>query len=260
MKRIAEFFAKIFEILQEHLPESELLELKGEFEEIREKERNGYRERVAKHRLKKCNGYENGNGYGNGYISETCENGSKTQISAENSAISTLKGGRGGFLINTCTSNPNSTVTSTISTKEKNKIKKEKCNGYSEELLKNFEAFWQAYPRCKRKTDKKGALKKFTQAFKADKSLTFEKVMKGLEFWKNDSSWLKFPVEDFIPAPEVWLNKCRWEALQNAPQPSEPARTIYAVPPAEEKRETISREEFVAILRGKNNGSRTAIQ
>jgi len=192
---------------------------------------------------------------------ETCENGSKTQISAENSAISTLKGGRGGFLINSSTSNPNSTVTSTINIKEKNiKKRKDFCENHSEEILKNFEAFWQAYPRCKRKTDKKGALKKFTQAFKADKSLTFEKVMRGLEFWKNDNSWLKFPVEDFIPAPEVWLNKCRWEASQNVPQPSEPARTIYAVPPAEEKRETISREEFVAILRGRNNGSRTAIQ
>ena len=255
MKKIAEFFHRIFEILSRYLPESELSELKSEFEEIREEERNGYRNRVAKHRLKKCNGYENGNSYGNGYISKTCENGSKTQISAENSAISAPKGGRGGFLLNTSTSNPNGTVTSTSSTKEKNKIKKEKCNGYSEEIEKNFEIFWQAWPRSDRKANRDGTKRKLLWALKNNKGLTFEKIMEALEWWKN-----RWSDPQYIPAPTVWLNGRRWEAMDNAPDNKPQAMAARAVPPLEEKRETISRAEFAAILKGGNNGTRTAMQ
>jgi hypothetical protein len=261
MKKIAEFFHRIFEILSRHLPESELSELKSEFEEIREQERNGYRNRVARHRLKKCNGYENGNGYGNRYISKTCENGSKTQISAENSAISAPKGGRGGFLNTTSTSNPNGTVNSTNSTKEKNKIKKEKCNGYgngySEEMEKNFEIFWQAWPRSDRKANRDGTKRKLLWALRNNKGLTFEKIMEALEWWKN-----RWSDPQYIPAPTVWLNNRRWEAMDNAPsnKPSEPPRTAYIAPPAEEKHGTISLAEFAAILKGGSNGPRNAMQ
>jgi hypothetical protein len=253
MKKIAEFFQKIFEILSRYLPENELSELKSEFEGIREKKRQTDSEYQRKRRMKKCQADKKCQTDSEHRCQtdnpKTCENGSKTQISAKNSAISAPKGGRGGFLNNnTCTSNPNSTVVSTSSTKEKN-IKKRKnfCQTDIEEIEKNFEIFWQAWPRSDRKANRDGTKRKLLWALRNNKGLTFEKIMEALEWWKN-----KWSDPQYIPAPIVWLNGRRWEAMDNAPdnKPSVPAMA----PPMEEKRETINCHEFAAKLRGGNNG------
>jgi len=92
--------------------------------------------------------------------------------------------------------------------------------------LRDFEIFWQSWPQSHRKTDKKTSLKRFIAAFKENKDLSFETIMKGLEWWKKSNSWQD---KQYIPAPEVWLNKCRWLAAENAPdsKPSESLRTTY---------------------------------
>jgi len=261
MKKIAEFFHRIFEILSRYLPESELSELKSEFEEIRAKKCESHKKYMKKWRESHSGICETHKNPVNLTNPKTCENGSKTQIFAENSAISAPKGGRGGFLLTTSTNNPNGTVKGTNSTssiKEKN-IKKRKnfCQTDSEEIEKNFEIFWQAWPQHFRKTGKKGSLRKFAIAFKVNKGLTFEAMMKGLEWWKKSKQWQD---PQYIPNPAVWLNNCRWEAPQNAPDNKPQAMATRAVPPLEEKRETISPAEFAAILKGGNNGTRTAIQ
>lgn len=74
---------------------------------------------------------------------------------------------------------------------------------YSEE----FEKFWTAYPKCKRKSDKVGAsktFKKYSSEFDVDFLISI------LEKQKSDNSWIKQNGE-FIPAPTVWLNQKQWE-------------------------------------------------
>jgi len=177
---------------------------------------------------------------------QTCENGEKMQFLGENHA----QRGEGGFSFLNSTNSLNGTSTQEV-LKEKNKIKKEKvCENHSEEISKNFEIFWQAYPRSHRKTDKKTSLKRFVAAFKENKGLSFETVIKGLEWWKKSNSWQD---QQYIPAPEVWLNKCRWLAADNAPEskPSESIRTMPIAPPlpaAAEK--TLSNIELAALFKG----------
>jgi hypothetical protein len=165
-------------------------------------------------------------------------------------------GAGGHFLFNNNTFNPSGTSDSTIVQKEKNiKKRKEKvCENHSEEISKNFEIFWQAYPRCKRKTDKKTSLRRFAAAFRENKDLSFEAMMKGLDFWKNDYNWQKDNGQ-YIEAPEVWLHKCRWVSAENElSQPSEPPRFTLSVPsspPPQPKDEVIrmSHKELAELFR-----------
>ena len=74
---------------------------------------------------------------------------------------------------------------------------------YSQE----FNNFWDAYPKCKRKSDKEGTQK----TFEKHRSL-FDcgLLIAILEKQKIDDSWIKSNGE-FIPAPTVWLNQKQWE-------------------------------------------------
>lgn len=74
---------------------------------------------------------------------------------------------------------------------------------YSED----FEKFWEAYPRCKRKSDKSGTFKTFE---KYKSVVNTETLIKVLNAQKNDQSWIKQDGE-FIPAPTTWLNQKNWE-------------------------------------------------
>ena len=74
---------------------------------------------------------------------------------------------------------------------------------YSEE----FEKFWEAYPRCKRKADKTGTSKTFK---KYQHEFDLDVLISILEKQKMDNSWIKENGE-FIPAPTVWLNQKQWE-------------------------------------------------
>lgn len=70
-----------------------------------------------------------------------------------------------------------------------------------------FEIFWNAYPTCKRKSDKSGTFKIFEKHIRV---ISLEKLIAILNAHKLDSSWIKNDGE-FIPAPSAWLNKKHWE-------------------------------------------------
>lgn len=72
---------------------------------------------------------------------------------------------------------------------------------YSDE----FEKFWAAYPKCKRKGSKSDASKTFKRY---EKSAIL--ILGVLEKFKGDQSFLKNNGE-FIPSPSSWLNKKHWE-------------------------------------------------
>ena len=88
-------------------------------------------------------------------------------------------------------------------TKTTIKTTNQKQGVYSED----FEKFWEAYPRCKRKSDKSGTFKTFE---KYKSVVTTETLIKILNAQKQDQSWIKQDGE-FIPAPTVWLNQKNWE-------------------------------------------------
>lgn len=88
-------------------------------------------------------------------------------------------------------------------TNQKKKGAPKKQVGFSED----FEKFWEAYPRCKRKSDKSGTFKTFE---KYKSVVTTEALIKILNAQKQDQSWIKQDGE-FIPAPTAWLNQKNWE-------------------------------------------------
>lgn len=80
------------------------------------------------------------------------------------------------------------------------------------ECDKMFDAFWQAYPRCIRKIDKKKCKAKLTAILKKsdDAVSMFRTIMDGLEAWKQCSMWNNDDGK-YICAPLVWLNGDRWD-------------------------------------------------
>ncbi|GBU23796.1 hypothetical protein R83H12_00414 [Fibrobacteria bacterium R8-3-H12] len=227
------------EILQKYLPENEIVKITEEHKARCENHKNYVKNWRENHKVE-C---ENHN--------ETCENGSKIAFLGENHA----RRGEGGFLsFNTCTSTLNGTVTDNSTNKEKINKKEKVCENHNEEVLSNFETFWKAWPQSSRKTDKKAALRRFGAAFKENKGLTLETILRGLNWWKNSKGWQD---EQYIPAPEVWLNKCRWAAAENTPEskPSESTSYYPRYSPLPQPREAgTTPEEFCAILNAAMKG------
>jgi hypothetical protein len=178
--------------------------------------------------------------------SETCENGSKTAFSSEMLQVNGSRGGEGGVLFDNIPSTPNDAVTSNIYNKEKNKTKKEKsCENHNAD----FEIFWQAWPSHFRKADKKGTFEKYCKALRETAGLTAEKLLKALEWHKKSRQWQKDDGQ-YIPAPAVWLNGCKWEACENAAEPSagHPAAFRLSPPVIEERREAVGIAELAAAI------------
>ena len=79
-------------------------------------------------------------------------------------------------------------------------------NNYRQRIYSDeFEKFWAAYPKCKRKGSKLDASKTFKRY---EKSAIL--ILGVLEKFKGDQSFLKNNGE-FIPSPGSWLNKKHWE-------------------------------------------------
>jgi hypothetical protein len=76
----------------------------------------------------------------------------------------------------------------------------------------SFDAFWAAYPASTRKADKAGCLRIWGRERLDDESTA---VMSGLELLKVSADWTKNNGA-FIPAPSVFLNQRRWEAVSTA--------------------------------------------
>ena len=86
----------------------------------------------------------------------------------------------------------------------KNKAIKKQNKELNELQEKQFDKFWQAYPK---KVSKKQAQKSWK---KINPSLElFEKILKALEMVKQTEQWKKDNGK-FIPYPATWLNQERW--------------------------------------------------
>ena len=92
----------------------------------------------------------------------------------------------------------------TIKQETKNKAIKKQNKELNELQEKQFDKFWQAYPK---KVSKKQAQKSWK---KINPSLElFEKILKALEMVKQTEQWKKDNGK-FIPYPATWLNQERW--------------------------------------------------
>lgn len=92
----------------------------------------------------------------------------------------------------------------TIKQDTKNKAIKKQNKELNELQEKQFDKFWQAYPK---KISKKQAQKSWK---KINPSLElFEKILKALEMVKQTEQWEKDNGK-FIPYPATWLNQERW--------------------------------------------------
>lgn len=115
----------------------------------------------------------------------------------------------------------------TIKQDTKNKAIKKQNKELNELQEKQFDKFWQAYPK---KVSKKQAQKSWK---KINPSLElFEKILKALEMVKQTEQWEKDNGK-FIPYPATWLNQERWtdeiNMMQNIKPVIEPKIKIKPV-------------------------------
>ena len=76
------------------------------------------------------------------------------------------------------------------------------------EIPRGFKAFWESWPRHKRKANKTRCLAIWRRDELEEMA---DLIVAKVEAWKNDPDWTKDNGQ-FIPAPAVWLNQRRWEA------------------------------------------------
>ena len=70
-----------------------------------------------------------------------------------------------------------------------------------------FEQFWEAYPKCFRKVNKKGSKAKFLKI--ANLKEIFPDIMRSLDVQKRSKQWNEQDGK-FIPMPTTWINEERW--------------------------------------------------
>ena len=116
----------------------------------------------------------------------------------------------------------------TIKQDTKNKAIKKQNKELNELQEKQFDKFWQAYPK---KVSKKQAQKSWK---KINPSLElFEKILKALEMVKQTEQWKKDNGK-YVPYPATWLNQERWTDEINMMQDNKPVneqepkkKTVY---------------------------------
>lgn len=105
-----------------------------------------------------------------------------------------------------------------------NTIKQETKN---KAIKKQFDKFWQAYPRKVSKKEAQKSWKKINPSLEL-----FEKILKALEMVKQTEQWKKDNGK-FIPYPATWLNQERWtdeiKMMQNIKPVIEPKIKIKPV-------------------------------
>ena len=77
---------------------------------------------------------------------------------------------------------------------------KRKKEGKNKEVNKDFELFWNAYPK---KIGKKKVEDKFNSI-----DFPIDKILKNIELQKQSDQW---QTQQYIPNPETYLNQERWE-------------------------------------------------
>lgn len=79
-----------------------------------------------------------------------------------------------------------------------------------------FTRFWDAYPQCDQKVNKRGIFEKWKSRKLED--LTDE-ILAGLARWKTSKKWR----DGYVPLVSTWINQSRWESPTNsAPIEKEP--------------------------------------
>lgn len=98
--------------------------------------------------------------------------------------------------------------------KQRKQIKNKECSSAvagekkkkaGDEYTEDFLRFWDAYPKCERKSAKAETFKTFKKYAKH-----LDTMLKVLEVKKLSDTWIKNNGA-FIPAPTAWLNKQEWE-------------------------------------------------
>lgn len=92
----------------------------------------------------------------------------------------------------------------TIKQDTKNKAIKKQNKELNELQEKQFDKFWQAYPKKVSKKEAQKSWKKINPSLEL-----FEKILKALEMVKQTEQWEKDNGK-FIPYPATWLNQERW--------------------------------------------------
>ena len=113
----------------------------------------------------------------------------------------------------------------TIKQETKNKAIKKQNKELNELQEKQFDKFWQAYPK---KVSKKQAQKSWKK-IKPSLEL-FEKILKALEMVKQTEQWKKDNGK-FIPYPATWLNQERWtdeiKMMQDTIKEEQKTKPVY---------------------------------
>lgn len=92
----------------------------------------------------------------------------------------------------------------TIKQETKNKAIKKQNKELNELQEKQFDKFWQAYPRKVSKKEAQKSWKKINPSLEL-----FEKILKALEMVKQTEQWKKDNGK-YVPYPATWLNQERW--------------------------------------------------
>lgn len=92
----------------------------------------------------------------------------------------------------------------TIKQDTKNKAIKKQNKELNELQEKQFDKFWQAYPKKVSKKEAQKSWKKINPSLKL-----FEKILKALEMVKQTEQWKKDNGK-YVPYPATWLNQERW--------------------------------------------------
>jgi hypothetical protein len=100
-----------------------------------------------------------------------------------------------------------------------------------------FERFWQAWPAGIRKVAKAQCLRRWQAA--GCEAFT-DRVLASVRDHKASADWLK-DGGAFIPAPLVWLNQSRWEAVL------EPAPSASLIASGEAERERQRQQAVIAV-------------
>lgn len=92
----------------------------------------------------------------------------------------------------------------TIKQETKNKAIKKQNKELNELQEKQFDKFWQAYPKKVSKKEAQKSWKKINPSLEL-----FEKILKALEMVKQTEQWKKDNGK-YVPYPATWLNQERW--------------------------------------------------
>lgn len=116
----------------------------------------------------------------------------------------------------------------TIKQETKNKAIKKQNKELNELQEKQFDKFWQAYPKKVSKKEAQKSWKKINPSLEL-----FEKILKALEMVKQTEQWKKDNGK-YVPYPATWLNQERWTDEINMMQDNKPVneqepkkKTVY---------------------------------